>query len=126
MVPPVWPQGMSMDETEDVRQLVQADHSPEFLFARIAEFDPDSLGFQDASEAEKTAHGRNWWQQREVQIKKLVCGNKKVTSDNVRRFAKETVTLIFQAIGTEFGMSLATFVTALVLKKVIEGWCEKQ
>ena len=115
-----------MNEIEEVQALLALKPSQEFLYARIADLDPDNLGFEEADETQKAEHGRAWWQAREQTIRGLICGNKKLAVDGAGSIAKDTIALVLQIVGAKFGMSIATFLTAIVIQKLVDGWCRNE
>lgn len=93
----------------------------DYLYEMIAKYDPDLIYALPQDAAHLVEAGRKWFGQRSEEIKRFVCPK---VPDNVSKpISDELMIVLFGYFDTEHGKAFAAFATALVLKKIVQGWC---
>jgi hypothetical protein len=96
----------------------------DFLFEMIGKYNPDSLYALPQDSAHLIEAGKKWFSRQSDKIKLYICP--KVDKEISKPISEELVTLIFAYLSIEHGKALAAYMTAVVLKKLVQGWCRNE
>jgi hypothetical protein len=109
-----------MADIEEVYQALEQKTGEEVIFGRIGMARTDIAGFSTTT-ADFARYGRDWWQKRETQIRVLVCNS--TTDGLVKEGARDLVAFVFPLLGATFGTAIAIYLTVLVVRRILSGWC---
>jgi hypothetical protein len=99
-----------------------SDGGDDALFELIGKYNPDTIYALPQDPAHLAAAGKQWFASRAAELRQLVC-SKEETKDVAKLLSDEFIASVFGLIAAAHGKALAVYVTAIVIRRVIRGWC---
>jgi hypothetical protein len=89
----------------------------------IGKNNPDAIHAFPQDARSLIQSGKEWFEGKSEQIRQNLCPQfKKAELENV--VSEELVALVFAYLGSAYGHALATYLAALVVKRIVSGWCD--
>jgi hypothetical protein len=109
-----------MDANDSARIRLLVEGSEDEILEKIGKFNPDTIYALPQDRAQLIAAGREWFEKRSVQIRDFVCPK---ATELSKALSEDYINFVFAYLSAENGKALALFLTALVVKKTLDGWC---
>jgi hypothetical protein len=97
--------------------------SDEDILELLGKFNPDALFGLPQTRANLISSGKAWFEKHGDALKRQWCAALTKDKSVIDPFSEEFVGAMYAALSHDFGKALAVYLTALVLRKIVAGWC---